>query len=167
MLVIWKVYISFVFFILFTSGQVISQDNSNLVGIPENFDSEYHRDGDYPYYTLEQLLTLFYSKKQSDKKVSVIGYISRDTTFLLKPDELLLQRYFVTCCIAHAKPVSVYLITENPGIMINDEWVKVNGYLVEHTNKWGKSPALKAERIESIPKPQKPYLNCNACPNNH
>jgi len=138
-----------------------------LKGIPQSFDAEYSHSDDYQYYTLEEILSIFYDQKNVSKKVSAIGYISRDSTFKLNDGELLLQRYFVTCCISHAKPVSIFLLTDNPDLLINDEWIKVNGTIVTVTKDYGNSPAIKVEKIVKIPKPNNPYLNCDACTNQH
>jgi uncharacterized membrane protein YcgQ (UPF0703/DUF1980 family) len=140
---------------------------SILEGIPQSFDAEYSHSDDYQYYTLEEILSIFYDEKNPNKKVSAIGYIGRDSTFKLSHGELLLQRYFVTCCISHAKPVSIYLLTDNPDLFNNDEWIKVNGTIVTVTKDFGNSPAIKVEKIVKIPKPNNPYLNCDACSTKH
>lgn len=155
------------FLSLIISGFVVSLSQQNLEGIPQSFDPEYKRTGDYTYYTLDKILSTFYDEKNFNRKVSAVGYISRDTTFRLKEGELLLQRVFVTCCLSHARSVSIYLLVDNPPDFKDNEWVKVNGPVIGVTNQFGINPAIKAERIERIPEPQNPYLNCNACPAQH
>lgn len=161
------IYVIILSLSLVISGSFSVFSQENLDGIPENFDPEYKRTYDYTYYTLDKLLSTFYDEKNFNQKVCAVGYISRDTTFRLNEGELLLQRVFVTCCLSHARPVSVYLIVDNPFDFKDNEWIKVNGPVIGITNQFGINPAIKAERIERIPEPQNPYLNCNACPAQH
>lgn len=142
-------------------------NDEDLKGIPKGFDSEYNRESDYPYFSLDKVLSTFYDESKFGRKISTIGYISRDTTFPKNDGIILLQRIFVTCCISHANPVTIYLETENPDLFQDEIWVKVNGTVVGVKNELGTSPCIKAEKIEIIPKPENPYLNCDACPAEH
>lgn len=146
---------------------VLPAADEGLKGIPKVFDPEYIRSDDYPYLTLDKILSTFYDETKFNQKVCTIGYISRDTTFPIDSGHVLLQRIFVTCCVAHASPVTIYLEPGTITDLKNDEWVKVNGPVVGVHNILGTSPCIKAERIEVIPKPNNPYLNCNACPTEH
>ncbi len=139
-----------------------------LKGIPQVFDAEYTKIDDYLYMGLDDILSYYYTDKQ-DRLISTIGYISRDSSWGLIDNELLIQRYFVTCCITHAKPVSIYIIFENADKdnFQDGEWVKINGKVTQIKKKWGISPAILVERIIKIPKPENPYLNCFACPSEH
>ena len=146
---------------------VLPAADEGLKGIPEGFDPEYIRSDDYPYFTLDKVLSTFYDESRFNEKISTIGYISRDTTFPIDSGHVLLQRIFVTCCLNHASPVTIYLEPGTNTELKNDEWIKVNGSVIGVKNKLGISPCIKAERIEVIPKPKNPYLNCNACPTEH
>lgn len=143
------------------------QSDDELKGIPQSFDPEYKRMSDYPYFTLDSILSTFYDKSKFNQNVCAIGYISRDSSFNLKSGELLLQRIFVTCCISHAQPVSVHLLTELTESLPDSTWVKVNGKVIGLESSNVIYPAIKAERIEIITQPINQYLNCNACPTDH
>ncbi len=145
---------------------LVSFAEDDLNGIPAKFDSEYVKSDQYPYFTLDKVLSTFYDESKFNAKISTIGYISRDSVFPRDSNQVLLQRVFVTCCLAHASPVTIYLVPGNYSLA-DSEWVKVNGTVVGVRNELGTSPCILVERLEKIPKPENPYLNCNACPTEH
>lgn len=139
----------------------------DLHGIPKKFDPDYTKSDQYPYYSLDKVLSTFYDESKFNTKISTIGYISRDSVFPRESNQVLLQRFFVTCCVAHSSPITIYLDDINEYNLLDSEWVKVNGTVVGVRNELGTSPCIKVERLEIIPKPDNPYLNCNACPTEH
>ncbi|MBX3044198.1 MAG: hypothetical protein KIT33_04020 [Candidatus Kapabacteria bacterium] len=138
-----------------------------LKGIPDRFDPEYIRDFDYPYYTLDKVLSTFYDERKFGENICTIGYISRDTSYPVENGNLLLQRIFVTCCLAHASPVTIYIKPMTDLYLADSTWIKINGTVNGVTNNLGTTPCIIADRIEIIPKPSNQYLNCNACPAEH
>ncbi|MDX9790894.1 MAG: hypothetical protein WCZ17_01950 [Candidatus Kapaibacterium sp.] len=146
---------------------VITSSDDELTGIPTNFDAEYSKSDDYPYYTLDKVLSTFYDESKFNTKISTIGYISRDTSFPRVENQLLLQRIFVTCCIAHASPSTIYISTDINDKLPDGQWIKINGTVIGVKNKLGTSPCIVAEKLELIPQPDNPFLNCTSCPTEH
>jgi uncharacterized repeat protein (TIGR03943 family) len=61
-----------------------------------------------------------------------------------------LTRFYITCCIADAQPLTLVVHTNaSPRV---DEWVRVVGRL---THDW----SLDADRVTRVPKPGEPYLS--------
>lgn len=158
----------YIFIVIVLAFYFLSLNASDeLLGIPEKFDPEYVKSDDYPYFTLDSVLSTFYDETKFNTNISTIGYIGKDSSFPLQDGYLLLQRVFVTCCIAHANPVTIYIKPNGDVKLDENQWIKINGKVVGITNQLGTSPCIIAERIEKIPLPHQPYLNCDACPTEH
>jgi putative membrane protein len=71
------------------------------------------------------------------------------------PDEFMLTRFIVSCCVADALSVQVRVVGAPPGEFEDDDWVRVSGvfYPLE------REVVVDASRIEPIPQPDEPYLN--------
>jgi uncharacterized repeat protein (TIGR03943 family) len=97
---------------------------------------------------------------QRDDFYALVSHIHRGTRVDLVgvvthtgPDSFSLTRFYITCCIADAQPLTIVVRSRaRPHV---DEWVRVVGPL---TRDW----ALAADRVARVPKPREPYLSFSA-----
>ena len=67
-----------------------------------------------------------------------------------------LGRFYITCCVADALPVSVSVFpTLVKGKESKDEWLEVKGALAQRGNKY----VVDAESINPVSEPSNPYLS--------
>lgn len=155
-----KINNAFILFLTFflLIGQAFSQDLHN---IPLQYDPEYQRENDYPIIDLNVILNNYYDNPEefSGEKVCLLGFFSDDSTYDVQNGKFALERYFVTCCIYHAKPVMLFINTESENSYKSGQWLKINGETIEVQTKHGKTAGIKAERIEPIEEPAQPFLN--------
>jgi uncharacterized membrane protein YcgQ (UPF0703/DUF1980 family) len=70
------------------------------------------------------------------------------------PDEILLTRYIVTCCVADATIAQVRIVGLPPGDYPDDEWLQVTGAVYPV----GREVLVAASTVAPIPVPSQPYL---------
>jgi uncharacterized repeat protein (TIGR03943 family) len=84
---------------------------------------------------------------------SFTGFVSHNTVG--SGDEFQLNRFMVTCCPGDAVSVSLRVVGAPPGEFKPDDWVRVTGRMYPI----GKEVVVDAEKVESVPRPEHPYLN--------
>lgn len=89
---------------------------------------------------------------RAGEEIVLEGFVA--TTSGLAPDEILLARYIVTCCVADATIARVRVIGVAPGSLAADDWVRVEGQVYPV----GREVLVTASSIEPIPVPDRPYL---------
>ena len=84
--------------------------------------------------------------------VSFEGFVMRfaDTP----PDEILLTRYIITCCVADATIAQVRIVDVPAGTFQQDQWVRVTGRIYP----LGREVIVDATDVAGIPRPSRPYL---------
>jgi uncharacterized repeat protein (TIGR03943 family) len=70
-------------------------------------------------------------------------------------DEFTLTRFIVSCCIADALSVQVRVVGAPPGRLAEDQWVRVTGTFYPV----GRETVVDAGSVETIPRPEEPYLS--------
>ena len=70
------------------------------------------------------------------------------------PDEILLTRYIITCCVADATIAQVRVVDVPAGTFQQDQWVTVTGLIYP----LGREIIVDAKDVAGIPRPSRPYL---------
>lgn len=88
------------------------------------------------------------------KPVQLLGFVSS------KPESgrpFELSRFYITCCVADAVPVSVHVSkgTVRRLQVDRDDWVRVTGVLERGEREW----IVRAVRVEHVHAPSNPYLS--------
>jgi uncharacterized repeat protein (TIGR03943 family) len=91
--------------------------------------------------------------RRAGSRVSFDGFVARREG--LGPDEFLLTRFIVSCCVADALSVQVRVVGAPPGRFAEDDWVRVEGSFYPV----GREIIVDASRITPIDQPRDPYLN--------
>lgn len=71
-----------------------------------------------------------------------------------KPDEFVLTRFVVSCCVADALSVEVHVAGAPPGQFQNDDWVRATGKIYPLSQE----TILDASEITKIDRPKHPYI---------
>lgn len=72
----------------------------------------------------------------------------------MRADELVLSRFYVSCCAADALPYSVRVVGDPATTAAVDEWLQVDGVIVRD----GDGFAVDPRSIREIDEPRDPYL---------
>ena len=91
--------------------------------------------------------------KRGGAEVDFVGIVARDSS--MPPDELLLTRYVVTCCVADATVVQVRVVNVTPGLFESDDWIEVRGRVYAI----GREVIVDAASVEEVAPPERPYLS--------
>jgi uncharacterized repeat protein (TIGR03943 family) len=88
------------------------------------------------------------------KPVKLVGFVSSIPEGS-RPFEL--SRFYITCCVADAVPVSVHV---SPGTVPRlhaqrNDWLNVTGVLAQGDREW----IVRAVRVEQVDAPSNPYLS--------
>jgi uncharacterized repeat protein (TIGR03943 family) len=105
------------------------------VGAAQSFDA-----------ALEQL------RERAGEEIVLEGLVTREPG--AAPDEMLLTRYIVTCCVADATVARVLVVGAPVGVFEDEDWVRVTGRVYPI----GREVIVAAEMVEEIPVPDQPYL---------
>jgi hypothetical protein len=108
----------------------------------------------------------YHEKKRLPEKIALVGQFYRMSEKDLAknlaglPDEgikCILFRFIMTCCAADARPLSVWIKSEEPLDVESRVWLELKGkpFILK-----GKSDflALKLHKYQKVPKPGNPYL---------
>jgi len=89
---------------------------------------------------------------RAGEQVTFEGFVMRfsDTP----PDEILLTRYIITCCVADATIAQVRVVDVPAGTFQQDQWVRVTGLIYP----LGREIIVDAKDVVGIPRPARPYL---------
>lgn len=91
--------------------------------------------------------------ERAGTEVDFTGFVTRDTG--MAADEFVLTRFLISCCVADALSVEVRVVGAPPGQFAKDDWVRVAGKIYPV----GGEVILDAESVESVKRPERPYLN--------
>ena len=97
------------------------------------------------------------------ENVRVIGRISRDT--LLPDGYFFIYRFVITCCAAHAMPMSLPVVEDSNTLKIqDDEWIEVLGSVYPEMMPIGRFvfdsiPVIFPGEIKLIEPPENPYIS--------
>ena len=87
------------------------------------------------------------------QQVDLTGFVMQPAASPKAPFQL--GRFYITCCVADAIPVSVPIYpTLAHGSFSQDSWLEVKGALAQHGDKL----VVDAEQIKRVPQPSHPYL---------
>jgi uncharacterized repeat protein (TIGR03943 family) len=97
------------------------------------------------------------------ESIKTIGRVSRDTR--LPDGYFFVFRFVITCCAAHAMPIS-FPVRENAGAsqFKDDDWIEITGSVYPEKMAIGKfvydsMPVIYPIRVRKIEPPQNPYLS--------
>lgn len=90
------------------------------------------------------------------QSAKVTGFVFRDKSF--GPDQFMVARYVVTCCVADATVAGIVVRSPQAASLAADQWVEVSG--VFEPGKLGAEalPVLSASAIAEAEVPSQPYL---------
>jgi uncharacterized repeat protein (TIGR03943 family) len=91
-------------------------------------------------------------RARAGEPITLDGFVTREAS--APPDEILLTRYIVTCCVADATIAQVRVVGLPPGDYENDEWLEVTG----NAYPVGREVLVAANSATQIPVPDQPYL---------
>lgn len=91
--------------------------------------------------------------ERGGSEVSFVGFVVRREG--MPPDEFILTRFLVSCCVADALSVQVRVVGAPPGELEEDQWVRVRGILYPLAEE----VVVDAASVEPVPQPAEPYLN--------
>jgi uncharacterized repeat protein (TIGR03943 family) len=90
---------------------------------------------------------------RAGEPITLEGFVTLEAS--APPDEILLTRYIVTCCVADATIAQVRIVGLPPGDYQNDQWLRITG----NVYPVGREVLVAAsEPAAPIPVPDQPYL---------
>ncbi len=98
------------------------------------------------------------------RPATVSGFVVFPADLDLPPDQLMLARYVLTCCVADAGGVGVRVQWPAAQSFVSEQWVEVTGIMQSIPVGETVQPLLIATRIQTIDAPKKPYLTTDAPP---
>jgi putative membrane protein len=91
--------------------------------------------------------------RRAGSRVSFVGFVTRYEE--TPPDEFVLTRFIISCCVADALSAQVRVVDVPPGEFEQDQWVRVTGAIYP----LGSEVLLDASEVEAIAEPRDPYLS--------
>ncbi len=91
--------------------------------------------------------------QRAGEQVSFTGFVTRGET--TPPNEFVLTRFLISCCVADALSANVRIVGATPGEFEEDEWVRVEGDMYP----LGREVIVDASEIVGVPRPEHPYLS--------
>jgi uncharacterized repeat protein (TIGR03943 family) len=91
-------------------------------------------------------------RSRAGEQVTLEGFVVREPD--TPPDELLLTRFIVTCCVADATTAQVRVVNVPPGRYDDGDWIAVSGRIFPVARQ----VLVAAAGVERIPPPGTPYL---------
>lgn len=91
--------------------------------------------------------------QRAGEQVSFTGFVTKDET--TPPNEFVLTRFLISCCVADALSANVRIVGATPGEFKEDDWVRVEGAMYP----LGREVIVDASEIVGVPRPEDPYLN--------
>jgi uncharacterized repeat protein (TIGR03943 family) len=88
---------------------------------------------------------------RAGEPITLDGFVTKEAS---APDEILLTRYIVTCCVADATIAQVRIVGLQTANYQDDEWVRVTGSVYPV----GRDVLVASNAAEPIPVPDQPYL---------
>ena len=89
---------------------------------------------------------------RAGERASFVGFVTRDKG--QPADELVLNRFLVSCCVADALSVQVRVAGAPPGEFRDDDWVRVTGAVYP----LGREVVVRASDVVAVERPERPYL---------
>ncbi len=96
------------------------------------------------------------AQEYAGQPVDVVGFIYHDDR--LGADQVLVNRFVVSCCVADASVVSMVVHSPEAAALPNDAWVQVQGILQPGEFDGRALPILAADRVLPASMPDQPYL---------
>ena len=102
------------------------------------------------------LIISAYLDQFQGRRVDFSGFVYHDGT--MAENELAVARIAVTCCLADATVYGLLVRLEDGPLPANDAWVRVHGRIASSRFIEEDIPLILAERLETIPPPDQPYV---------
>ena len=91
--------------------------------------------------------------QRAGETVSFTGFVTSDST--TPPNEFVLTRFLISCCVADALSAEVRVVGAPPGKFKEDEWVRVEGAMYP----LGREVIVDASEVVGVERPKRPYLS--------
>lgn len=90
---------------------------------------------------------------RAGESITLEGFVSKEAS---EPNQILLTRYIVTCCVADATVAQVRIVGLEPSRYTDDEWLSVTGLVYP----FQRDVFVQADpgSVTQIPVPDQPYL---------
>ncbi len=92
----------------------------------------------------------------ANEPADVIGFVYHDPR--LRPDQFLIGRYTVACCIADASAIGITVDWDSAAALENNDWVRVKGTIQVGQLEGQNVPVIQASQVVPIQAPDLPYL---------
>ena len=89
---------------------------------------------------------------RAGEPITLEGFVTHEAS--APPDEIVLTRYIMTCCVADATIAQVRVVGLPAGDYPDEEWLSVTGAVYPV----GREVLVAADSAEPIPVPEQPYL---------
>ena len=90
------------------------------------------------------------------QSAKVTGFVFRDKSF--GPDQFMVARYVVTCCVADATVAGIIVRSPEAASLAADQWVEVSGVFEPGKLGTEELPVLSANAVAEAEVPSQPYL---------
>lgn len=104
----------------------------------------------------QQLLATTKPSSLSENDAEVVGFVFRDERF--GDDQFFVSRFTISCCVADAAVAGLVVQGIDAATWQTDQWVRVQGTIVEGVFNGAASPVLLASSIAPTETPRQPYL---------
>jgi uncharacterized repeat protein (TIGR03943 family) len=91
-------------------------------------------------------------RARAGEEVTLEGFVTLEEG--ADPDEFLLTRFVITCCVADATVAQVRVVAAPPGVATDGAWVSVTGRIYPLRDEI----VVAASEVHTIPAPDPPYL---------
>jgi putative membrane protein len=99
---------------------------------------------------------LMYPEQFIGKKIRTVGFVYREEG--LKPDQFVLARLSMTCCVADAGVIGFLIDTPQSNLFKKDQWFQIEGTFELKKNEYGDVPGLKIENYKKVPALKNSYV---------
>lgn len=89
--------------------------------------------------------------------VDIVGFVHR--AFPATPNQFILARRIIRCCLADTVPLGLAIHTETANDFENDTWLQVQGVFGKVNVLNRPTLIVIPNKIQIIPEPQKAYIN--------
>lgn len=111
-------------------------------------------------YTISDWIAELYRnpdlKSYSGRKVDIVGFVYRSES--LAPNEFLVGRFVIRCCIVDATPIGLIVSLDDAEAYLDNSWVRVRATFEVKEIDGKDSLRLIPELIEEVDQPDSPYI---------
>lgn len=99
-----------------------------------------------------------YKQEQlTGKPVDVVGFVYRAPN--QSPNEFMVVRYTLSCCVADRRGLSLPVKWENAATLQDDQWVRVTGKIEARGSNGLPELGIVSAQVQRVDQPKNPYLD--------